>query len=63
MLGVWYCFLGSNPHLLAPFIGKSDGKPFSNYLAVVPPAQRPSLGAKRMDPIAPKARGFRHTVH
>jgi Protoglobin len=35
ILDVWYGFVGSNPHLLAPFTGKSDGKPLGDYLAAV----------------------------
>jgi hypothetical protein len=35
ILDVWYGFVGSNPHLLASFAGKSDGKPLGDYLAAV----------------------------
>lgn len=35
ILDVWYGFVGSNPHLLASFTGKSDGKPLGDYLAAV----------------------------
>jgi len=35
ILDVWYGFVGSNPHLLASFSAKSDGKPLENYLAAV----------------------------
>jgi len=35
ILDVWYGFVGSNPHLLASFTGKSDGKPISDYLDAV----------------------------
>lgn len=35
ILDVWYGFVGSTPHLLASFSGKSDGKPLSDYLAAV----------------------------
>lgn len=35
ILDVWYGFVGSNPHLLASFTGKHDGKPLSEYLAAV----------------------------
>lgn len=35
ILDVWYGFVGSNPHLLASFSGKSDGKPLDDYLAAV----------------------------
>ena len=34
VLDVWYGFIGSNPHLLESFIGKS-GKPDANYLGAV----------------------------
>jgi hypothetical protein len=35
VLDVWYGFVGSNPHLLASFTSKSDGKPLGDYLAAV----------------------------
>ena len=35
ILDVWYGFVGSNPHLLASFNGKSDGKPLGDYLGAV----------------------------
>lgn len=35
ILDVWYGFVGSNPHLLASFTGKSDGKPIAEYLEAV----------------------------
>ena len=35
ILDVWYGFVGSNPHLLASFTGKHDGKPLSDYLGAV----------------------------
>lgn len=35
ILDVWYGFVGSNPHLLASFTGKSDGKPLGDYLGAV----------------------------
>jgi hypothetical protein len=35
ILDVWYGFVGSNPHLLASFTARSDGKPLGNYLAAV----------------------------
>jgi hypothetical protein len=35
ILDVWYGFVGSNPHLLAPFTAKSDGKPLADYLGAV----------------------------
>lgn len=35
ILDVWYGFVGSNPHLLASFTSKSDGKPISDYLGAV----------------------------
>jgi hypothetical protein len=35
ILDVWYGFVGSNPHLLASFEGKSDGKPLGDYLGAV----------------------------
>jgi hypothetical protein len=35
ILDVWYGFVGSNPHLLASFTGKSDGKPLGDYLDAV----------------------------
>lgn len=35
ILDVWYGFVGSNPHLLAPFTSRSDGKPLAEYLGAV----------------------------
>lgn len=35
ILDVWYGFVGANPHLLASFTGKTDGKPLGDYLAAV----------------------------
>lgn len=35
VLDVWYGFVGSQPHLLTSFTGKSDGKPLGNYLGAV----------------------------
>lgn len=35
ILDVWYGFVGSNPHLLASFTGKRDGKPLGEYLDAV----------------------------
>jgi hypothetical protein len=35
ILDVWYDFVASNPHLLASFSAKSDGKPLGDYLAAV----------------------------
>lgn len=35
ILDVWYGFVGSQPHLLASFSGKSDGKPLGDYLGGV----------------------------
>jgi hypothetical protein len=35
ILDVWYGFVGSNPHLLTSFTGKSDGKPLGDYLGAV----------------------------
>lgn len=35
ILDVWYGFVGSNPHLVASFSGKSDGQPLGDYLAAV----------------------------
>lgn len=35
ILDVWYGFVGSQPHLLASFTGKSDGKPLGDYLGAV----------------------------
>ena len=35
ILDVWYGFVGSQPHLLASFCGKSDGKPLGDYLGAV----------------------------
>ena len=37
ILDVWYGFVGSNPHLIASFSGKHDGKPIEAYLAGVRP--------------------------
>jgi len=35
ILDVWYGFVGSNPHLLASFTGKTHGKPLGDYLGAV----------------------------
>lgn len=35
ILDVWYGFVGSQPHLLASFTGKTDGKPLAAYLDAV----------------------------
>jgi Protoglobin len=35
ILDVWYGFVGANPHLLASFTGKLDGKPLGDYLGAV----------------------------
>ncbi|WP_448383675.1 protoglobin domain-containing protein [Desulfosoma sp.] len=35
ILDVWYGFVGSNPHLLASFTSKIDGKPLEEYLGAV----------------------------
>lgn len=35
ILDVWYGFVGSTPHLLASFTGKSDGQPLGDYLGAV----------------------------
>jgi hypothetical protein len=35
ILDVWYGFVGSNPHLLASFSSRSDGKPLGDYLGAV----------------------------
>jgi hypothetical protein len=35
ILDVWYGFVGANPHLLASFSGRSDGKPLGDYLGAV----------------------------
>ena len=35
ILDVWYGFVGSQPHLLASFTGKRDGKPLGDYLGAV----------------------------
>lgn len=35
ILDVWYGFVGSTPHLLASFTGKSDGEPLGDYLGAV----------------------------
>lgn len=35
ILDVWYGFVGSTPHLLASFTGKSDGKALGDYLGAV----------------------------
>lgn len=35
ILDVWYGFVGSQPHLLASFTGRSDGKPLGDYLDAV----------------------------
>lgn len=35
ILDVWYGFVGSQPHLLASFSSKADGKPLGDYLMAV----------------------------
>ncbi len=35
ILDVWYGFVGANPHLLASFTDKRDGRPLGDYLAAV----------------------------
>jgi hypothetical protein len=35
VLDVWYGFIGSNAHLVQPFIDKKSGKPDANYLQAV----------------------------
>jgi hypothetical protein len=35
ILDVWYGFVGANPHLLASFTSKIDGKPLGDYLGPV----------------------------
>ena len=35
ILDVWYGFVGSQPHLLASFSSKLDGKPLGDYLGAV----------------------------
>ncbi|MCA2977059.1 MAG: protogloblin ApPgb [Myxococcaceae bacterium] len=35
ILDVWYGFVGSQPHLLASFTGRADGKPLGAYLGAV----------------------------
>lgn len=35
ILDVWYGFVGANPHLLASFSAKNNGKPLGDYLAAV----------------------------
>ncbi len=35
ILDVWYGFVGANPHLLASFTSKTDGKPLGDYLGAV----------------------------
>lgn len=35
ILDVWYGFIGANPHLLASFTSKQDGRPLADYLASV----------------------------
>jgi hypothetical protein len=35
ILDVWYGFVGSQPHLLASFSGRTDGKPLGDYLGAV----------------------------
>jgi hypothetical protein len=35
ILDVWYGFVGSNPHLLASFTARSDGRPLDDYLSAV----------------------------
>ena len=35
ILDVWYGFVGSQPHLLASFSARADGKPLGDYLGAV----------------------------
>jgi hypothetical protein len=35
ILDVWYGFVAANPHLLASFTSKTDGKPLGDYLSAV----------------------------
>lgn len=35
VLDVWYGFVAANPHLLASFTAKSDGRPLGDYLGAV----------------------------
>jgi len=35
ILDVWYGFVGSQPHLLASFTAKANGKPLTDYLGAV----------------------------
>lgn len=35
ILDVWYGFVGANPHLLASFSSKADGRPLADYLGGV----------------------------
>lgn len=35
ILDVWYGFVGSQPHLLASFSGRTDGQPIGGYLEAV----------------------------
>lgn len=35
ILDVWYGFVGANPHLLASFVSKDNGKPIGDYLDAV----------------------------
>jgi hypothetical protein len=35
ILDVWYGFVGSQPHLLASFTAKADGRPLGDYLGAV----------------------------
>lgn len=35
ILDVWYGFVGYQPHLLASFTGRRDGRPLGDYLAAV----------------------------
>lgn len=35
ILDVWYGFVGSQPHLLASFSAKTDGRPLADYLGAV----------------------------
>jgi Protoglobin len=35
ILDVWYGFVGSQPHLLASFTSKTDGRPLTDYLGAV----------------------------
>ncbi len=35
IIDVWYGFIGAQPHLLASFTGRTDGKPLGDYLGAV----------------------------